>query len=88
MGRVTVSHEELEDLRAALEGLHVGRAYSARVLYTRHVDAMERLGHKVVHPVRFGQILAEYGALRKQVWDKHWKRAGGRKGSMVAGWII
>lgn len=76
-----VTHEELEDLRPALAGLAGGSRHAATYLYARYTEAMRAAGREPAHPVRFGQMLIEYGAMRRQVWDK------GRK-QMVRGWII
>jgi predicted metal-dependent hydrolase len=75
-----VTHEELEDLRPVLEPLRSGH-YSAKDLYWRHKSVMEQKGRRPVHPVRFGQILTAYGALRKAKWDSEERR-------MVKGWMI
>jgi hypothetical protein len=74
-----VTREELEDLRPVLEPIGSGH-YTASYLYERHVSVMRAQDREPVHPVRFGQILKEYGALRKAKWDRH-KRA------MVKGWM-
>lgn len=74
-----VTHEELEDLRPVLEPIGSGH-HLASDLYERHVSVMRAQGREPVHPVRFGQILRAYGALRKAKWDRH-KRA------MAKGWL-
>lgn len=50
----------LTDVKAALEGLAPG-VYLAADLYARY---REVVSGEPAHPVAFGQMLAEYGALR------------------------
>lgn len=47
-------------------------------------------GREPMHPIRLGQVLAEYGAIRKPKWDGSRKRLTGTKktGYMVKGWIV
>jgi len=71
----------LADVKAALEGLRLGTHHSASDLYRRYTLAMERQGREPVHPVGFGRMLAQYGALRKGKTDKE-------RGRTVSGWII
>lgn len=93
MGRVVVRDDELADVRLALNG-RTGH-FKASKLYAWYVEAMEREGRTPSHPVRFGQMLAEYGAIRRPVWDASLKGAktpttsgGKRRGQMVKGWLV
>lgn len=75
-----VTHEELEDLRPVLTPLGSGH-YAAADLYQRYVQTMQLAGKKPSHPVRFGQVLKHYGALRKAKYDQTTKK-------MVKGWLV
>ena len=71
----------LADVKAALEGLRPGGHYAATDLYDRYKRAMFLQEREPVHPVPWGRMLKEYGALRKAKWSKG-------RGQMVKGWII
>jgi hypothetical protein len=53
----------LADVKAALDGLASG-VYLAADLYARYERNTRADGREPVHPVAFGQMLAEYGAIR------------------------
>lgn len=93
MARVVISREELGDLRDMLANR--GGRYSSETLYRWHVQWAEREGREPVTPLRLGQILREYGAERRKIWDRSKPGAstptasgGRRKGEMVNGWEI
>lgn len=91
MGRVIVTAEELSDVRLALAGR--SGHFSSSQLYGWYVEAMRREGREPAHAVRFGQMLAEYGALRRPIWDKNKpaRTASGkakRPGQTVKGWLV
>jgi len=93
MGRAIVRPDELADVRLAL-GDRSGH-FSASDLYGWYVEAMEREGREPVHPVRFGQMRREHGAIRRSIWDKgrdgaKTPTATGKKrqGQMIKGWVV
>lgn len=82
------SDREKEDLREVLGLLGPGH-FSAEEIHRRHVAAATAHGHEPMHPVRLGQVLKEYGAIRKQKWDGSKKRSPEHHpGYMVKGWIV
>jgi hypothetical protein len=71
----------LADVKATLEGLGTGKVYAASDLYQRYRAVMKGQDREPVHAVRFGQMLAEWGALRRKLYDRS-------KGHQVAAWMI
>lgn len=55
----------LQDVKAVLEGLRPG-TYLSRDLYAKYAGILESQEREPVHPVAFGQMLKEFGLLRRK----------------------
>lgn len=63
--------------------------WSNEELHRRHAEIVRSKGREPMHPVRLGQCLAEYGAIKKAKWDGTKNRGPGKRpGFMVKGWLL
>lgn len=81
----------MESVRRTLQSLGSGH-FSMERIHQHHVTLMVSTGREPLNAVRLGQVLREYGAIRRPKWDKNKERPnkpkGFPKGYMVKGWIL
>jgi len=78
----------MADLRAALANLGSGH-FATETIYRQHRMLARADDREPMHVIRLGQVLREYGAIRKAKWDGSRTRTNGRRpGFMVKGWIV
>lgn len=83
------NEQEQNDLREVLAALGGKGHWSTNEIHRRHVALVRAHGREPMHPVRLGQVLAEYGVIRKAKWDGSKPRGPGKRpGLMVKGWIL
>lgn len=82
------TESEKADLRAALANLGIGH-FATDTIHRQHVALVRAEDREPMHPIRLGQVLTEYGAIRKPKWDGTKRRKDGKRpGFMVKGWIV
>jgi len=91
MGVQPAKPDEMEAVRLLVRSLGPGHFSMERIHHQHRADSAG-LGREPMNAVRLGQVLKEYGALKKPKWDKHKERPnkpkGFPKGYMVKGWIL
>lgn len=83
------SEQEQDDLREVLASFDNRGHWSNEEIHRAHAAIVCAQGREPMHPVRLGQVLAEYGVIRKPKWDGSKKRLPGKRpGYMVKGWLL
>lgn len=89
MGVQPANKQEQQDVRDVLAALGNRGHWSNDEIHRRHAAIVRAQGREPMHPVRLGQVLAQYGVIRKAKWDGSKKRKDGKRpGYMVKGWLL
>lgn len=83
------TEQEQQDLRDVIAALGGRGHWSNDEIHRRHAAIVMAQGREPMHPVRLGQVLREYGVIRKAKWDGSKDRGPGKRpGYMVKGWLL
>lgn len=83
------NEDERNDVREVLAAFGGRGHWSNEEIHRRHVVLVRAHGREPMHPVRLGQVLAEYMVIRKAKWDGSKDRGPGKRpGYMVKGWLL
>jgi hypothetical protein len=89
MGVQPANDQEQQDVREVLAAFGGRGHWSNDEIHRRHTAIVTAQGRQPMHPVRLGQVLAEYGVIRKAKWDGSKDRGPGKRpGYMVKGWLL
>jgi hypothetical protein len=89
MGTQPATEQEQQDVRDVIAALGGRGHWSNDEIHRRHAAIVTAQGREPMHPVRLGQVLKEYGVIRKAKWDGSKDRGPGKRpGYMVKGWLL